>query len=458
MTEFTDYRIGYSLETLDNIATRELDNHIKNCAAEAARWTELIRYLDETAHTLRNRIDNVGKHWGDAAFSELEGRVKTSIDGLISVRNAIASASLDKVFNDHLPVSIRSTQDRIRLQNAAYQLEREPFERNGQVLDKRPFEAASGVALNELALEYLVAEQAVRQLTEKLKWVGPRAHLSEVGPGGVMPGPGAMGGPNSAGPEETGGVDPASVPDTANGPNPSPTDPAADSPDQAESLLDGVPEALNALSQAMQSLAGTGSEVPNPVTLPVGEFDPADLASMSPEEYADYLDRMGASGLPSLAGGGTGGGGAAGMTAVSPVANPVPVGGSSGTPLPSSAMLATTGTPTGTTGPGAMPPMYPPNTQRTNSGGGIAPGAAEQAGTGSPRKRKPSGTPGVSLLGRAGRVDPAKDSLASPSSVAPHRRWDTATDTEPDTGPLLDEELWQVNQPDRRPTRHRAGH
>lgn len=453
-----DYRFDHSLETLHEIATFELTQHIAKCAAEATMWNDLIPYLNEGIHALRDRIDQVGEHWRDAAFWALEGRVKASIDGLVSVRDAITSAALYKTFHDDLPTLIRSTQDRIHQRSADYQAQRESFERNGQVLDKRPFEVAAGMALNELAIEYVLAEQAVRQLTEKLKWVGPRAPLPEAGPGGVLPGPGAMEGPNSAGPDETGGVDPASVPDPAGGPNPSPTSPAADSPGQAESSLDGVPEALTALSQAMQSLGGTGSEVPNPVTLPVGEFDPSDLAGMSPEEYAAYLDRMGASGLPSLAGGGTGGGGSAGMTAVSPVANPVPVGGSSGTPLPSGAVLATTGTPTGTAGPGAMPPMYPPNTQRTNSGSAVAPGAAEQAGTGGPRRRKPGGTPGVSLLGRAGRVDPAKDSLASPSSVAPHRRWDTATDTEPDAGPLLDEELWQVNQPDRRPTRHRAGH
>jgi len=451
-----DYRFGHSLETLHEIATFELTQHIEKCAAEATMWNDLIPYLNEAIHALRERIDRVGEHWRDAAFWALEGRVKTSIDGLVSVRDAIASSSLYKTFNDDLPTLIRSTQDRIQQRNADYQTQRESFERNGQVLDKRPFEEAAGVALNELAIEYTLAEQAVRQLTEKLKWVGPRAHLPEVGPDGPSTNPGPVGGPNSAGSEAADTHDPLSAPAPASGPSPSPTDPAANSPDPSKSL-DGVPEALDALSQAMQSLGATGSDVPNPVTLPVGEFDPADLASMSPEEYADYLARMGASGLPSLAGGGTGGGGSAGMTAVSPVANPVPFGASSGAPLPSSALLAAAGTAGGTAGPGAMPPMYPPNTQRTNPGSGITPGATQQPGLGSPRKRKPSGTPGVSLLGRAGRVGPVEDSLAAPSSVTPQRRRDIATDADPDTSQLLDEELWQVNQQDTRP-RHRAGH
>ncbi|GAB3156727.1 hypothetical protein GCM10027290_55160 [Micromonospora sonneratiae] len=455
-----DYRFGHSLETLHEIAAFELTQHIEKCAAEAAMWNGLTPYLNEAAHALRDRIDKVGEHWRDPAFWMLEGRVRTSIDGVVGVRDAIASSSLYKTFNDDLPALIRSTQDRIRQRYADYQTQRESFERNGQVLDKRPFEEAAGMALNELAIEYLLAGQAVRQLTEKLKWVGPRAHLPEVGPGGPVTDPGAMAGPNSAGSGVDGGsgaVDPASVPDPASAPDPSPTDPTTNPQDEANTLLEQGSEALSALSQAIESLGGTGSGVPDPVTSPVGGLDPADLAAMSPAEYADYLDRMG---YPRLAAGGIGDGGPVGMTGVSPVANQVPFGGSNGTTLPSG-LPSATGIGAGSTGPGAIPPMYPPSVQRANTGSGIMPGAAEQAGPGSPRKRTPGGIPGVSLSGRAGRAGPAKGgSLASPSSVppspssgAPQQWWET----ENATGQVLDEELWQVNQQDRDP-RYRTGH
>ncbi|NUT94009.1 MAG: hypothetical protein HOY78_18510 [Saccharothrix sp.] len=91
------------------------------------------------------------------------------------------------------------------------------------------------------------------------------------------------------------------------------------------------------------------------------------------------------------------------------------------------------------------PPMYPPQSATTRTGGvrpgGVRPGAAEHpTDNGRTRARKRDTTPGAALHGRTG---------TAPLPVTRPRR---------DTGHqrLLDEELWQVDHVDHEPD-HRAG-
>ncbi|KAA9155804.1 hypothetical protein FPZ12_029155 [Amycolatopsis acidicola] len=79
---------------------------------------------------------------------------------------------------------------------------------------------------------------------------------------------------------------------------------------------------------------------------------------------------------------------------------------------------------------------------------GVRPGAAEEEN--GFRKRKPAATPGVSLRGRSGKVEPRKESRAQSSVPAPERKRQPVDE-------LLHEELWQLNPEENEP-RTQAGY
>ncbi|MGW0432189.1 hypothetical protein ACWDV4_06540 [Micromonospora sp. NPDC003197] len=441
------YAFQYSLSELSDFSKHEFEQHVEKSILEAETWADMISHLENAAKGLEDVIKFLKRCWWDLAFDEFKRRIDSDIGQIRKMIDEINGANLVAKF-ESLPGEIEkahTTAGNLYIDYADRIFQAQTLGRQVSISELRQMELDAGMALDKLANKYLETKDAVLSVSEALKWVGPRADLAGIGPGG----PGGMGGSGSAGlGGGLGSLGPGSVPNLDTTLKPSPTDTPANPTDPKE-LLEGVPEALNALSQAMQSLGAAGG-MSNPVTLPVGEFDPSDLGSMSPDEYADYLERMGS---PSLAGGGVdiGGGGAAGMTAVSPVANPVPLGGSTNAVLPSGALSSATGLTAGTGGYGGMPSMYPPQTQGSNPGSGVRPAATAPVAPGSPRKRKTSDTPGVSLVGRARRVGPTKDSLAPPPSLAPQQQ----RSTEQDNGQLLDEELWQVNQQARKPRTNR---
>lgn len=374
-------------------------------------------------HWLRDTYDNSLKPWERAVA---ESHVKEHIDtlvGMLGVNVWFFAGEATKVVN-----------------NPDY---------------RSKAQEAVGTKLNEIAQQYLRTGHAMLAARSR-PWNGARGEIDPgTDPGSSATGPRGQnpGGADSSG--ASGNPSPLAEPDstqTSQGP-PQEQDPAKDA-------LEEAPKALDALSNAMdslQQLAGDGgSTSPNSVTLPDSMGRLPSLDPMSPAALADY------SGLPSLAGGGLPGGVGGvggGMTPGSSMANPVPSTGVNSAALPPSASGATAGMAAGTTGSGIMPSMYPPQTAGGRGGGGIKPGTAEHAATGRPRERKRSGTAGVSLPGRAGRGQPTKGGVAQPSSSStPRRGWDT----ENDTVQLLDEELWQVNEavqmnPEGNGPRYRAG-
>ncbi|MFD6070661.1 hypothetical protein ACFWGA_25940, partial [Amycolatopsis lurida] len=310
--------------------------------------------------------------------------------------------------------------------------------------------------LNELAEAYDRARTSIERIGD-WQWHGPRAALPESRQSSE--GPQTAGTP---GPADIAPTDPGQVPDPVSPVSPSETQ------DPVEAALQEAPGALDALSQAAQSLQqllGSAQSVPNPVSLPdSASFDPVALGSLSPAERADYLNGLAGSGSPSLAGsGGAGGSGpASGGMGAGSSAVPQPssmAAGTGGAPLSSAAAFgaaSTAGTAgTASSGSGMAPPPASPNQAGKRADTGIKPGTAEDTATGRPRERKPRGTPGVALLGRSGitgRPGTGDGTVARPTPLA-RRRWDAGNDTVQ----LLDEELWQVEQHDTT-TKNRFGH
>jgi len=294
-----------------------------------------------------------------------------------------------------------------------------------------------GGKLDEMATQYLRTGHAMLAARSR-PWNGARGEVD----------PGVDTSSSPAGPGTQNPASPASPSNPAPGQEtPStPEQPQSPTEDPLQDALEAAPGALDALTNALESLqqlAGGGQSVPDPAALP----DPTGgLPSWdSPSGLGDP------SGMPSLAGGGggdlPGGGGGAGgpgsgLGAGTTAANPVsPSGtGAVGTALPPVAAGTGSRSAAGTTGSGAMPPMYPPQSAGARgSGGGVNPGNADRA-TGRQRERKPGGTPGVSLMGRAGKGRAAKG-VAPSAQPGARRDWDT----ENNGVQLLDEELWQVD-------------
>ncbi|AGM08748.1 hypothetical protein [Amycolatopsis keratiniphila] len=296
-----------------------------------------------------------------------------------------------------------------------------------------------GGKLDEMATQYLRTGNAMLAARSR-PWNGARGEVDPgVDPSSSPPGPGTQ---NPASPTSPSNPAPGEETPTT------PEQPQSPAEDPLQDALEAAPGALDALTSALESLqqlAGGGQSVPDPAALPnpTGALPSWDPSSTSPSGLGDP------SGMPSLAGGGGdlpgggAGGAGSGLGAGTPTATPVsPSGaGAVGTALPPTTAGAGARTASGAGGSGAMPPMYPPQQPggTRGNGGGVNPGNADRA-TGRQRERKPGGTPGVSLMGRAGKGRATKG--AAPSAPPGARRdWDT----ENNGVQLLDEELWQVD-------------
>jgi hypothetical protein len=442
-----DYDKGYRLETLLGFATAEL-SHREVAAQAAAMWRAAARYAGEANDSLKALENNLQGVWRDRAFelfrTEHVEPSRRQLEAFLSkVKDNRPDAMLG-VLPELITTKFTEIAELTRGYNHQIELGKEPTEQDEQELARR-----IGLVLNGLADAYGSARTAVENVGT-WQWNGPRAALPTSTPGEAAPG-----GPTSA---SAAPADPAAAPDPESA-VPAPVEnPAAPPADPLAAAAKEVPNALDALSQATQSLRqllGGGGNLPGPVSLP----DPASAAALA--DYFDHPDAGpgGDAGLPSLAGagagaggggfgggvGGFGGGVGAGTAAVPAVPDPASASGTGSAALPSSVPIAASGA---AAGGGMVPPQTqsPHAAGSAKAAGGIKPGAAEHPATGRPRARKPAGTPGVSLLGRAGRAGRAE-------APAVRRSWDTETDTVR----LLDEELWQVDEKNDAP-RPRAGH
>lgn len=399
-------------------------------------WADCATQLGVQLDRLADKKVELSNAWTDGTFPYFGEKLEQGRIEMLNWTGPIEDNAVVAALTD-LSQLIGDTAQNFAVLAEKYDRGKAAAQQAGQTFDDTDYQRSGGCLLNQLATRY----EAVGAALGKVRgpdWSGRR----------VMTPPPAQTSPQ-AGPDDTTARAPAGTPGGEAPRNPSapqqPDDQPSRQQDPAEDALAAAPGAVDALSQAMQSLDGLlggGSDL----TSSPGDYNPADLAAMTPEDYGKYLDQLnaGSVGLPTLAGlagaGGLGVGGAA-------------LGGTPGIPAIPSADGATSvaglGATVGGTAaaasavrPGMMPPMYPARTAGRQGSGGVNPGAAEE--TGSVRKRKTTGTPGVPLRGRAGKTKPRKGSVAKPSEPAPQRRREPVTE-------LLDEELWQLNPEENEP-------
>lgn len=436
----TDYTTK-SVDEQVSIITAELAHHATLQQA-ADLWDAAYQWIDEAKAKLGTAWQKVADVWPDGAGTTLGSEITEGETILGFWENAIVNSRVRESLKD-LPQLVNTTYQNVM------QLAKQYDKQNPGIKDLLVAIQIGG-HLNNLAAAYQTAAGAMRQaLPGNLPWRGPRKALDETGAGGDQ------NGPSSSEPGTRGSAknpsSPSSTPDSKQDPG---NTHQPDNQDSAKDRLDEDTKAVDALSQAAQSLrqllGGPGSEESG-LSSTAGDFNPADLASMSPSDFTNYLNHLAnGSGMPALAGldggGGVGGvGGVGGIgsgIAAAPSPSSAPTSGTAAgqTSLPSTP-LSTAGT--AATGSSMMPPMYPQRGAGARASSGIKPGDAEDINTGRTRERKSSSTPGVALRGRAGKGRKARP---SPATV---RR----PDIENDTGGLLDEELWQVNKEGNQPRR-----
>ncbi|WP_370936727.1 hypothetical protein [Amycolatopsis sp. cg13] len=451
---------AYSVDDQHRMLTAEHDQHVPRLVAAAAMWRDVAAWLDYQCASLRSETNNLIASWPDDAgrlFAEQVHRGLNSIWSWHDPSLAI-TATLPGQLNLSGSVSASHVVDRINdlvaaIQNALPEATRLRDSYNSLPAHVKPMLEQKarndlGALLDALVPKYADVGAAMAKAVGKA-WDGPRAAAPQgpgrPGPSAADPGPAAQ-----AAPDGPGGPQEPRSPEQPGGPG------APTQPDSAQNLLDDGTKLVDALSQAAQSaqqlLGGSGGDLSG-LGPQAGDFNPADLSSMSPADLTDYLRHLDGAGggLPALAGldgGGAGGlGGASGLGGAAlpavggagPLGNAAAPPGMAGMPVPASANSAAASG-TGATG-GGMPPMYPPRTAGASPSGGVKPGDAEEPRPGRGRARKPGATPGVPLRGRSG-----KGRKPAPAAPADRRARPAADDR------VLDEDLWQV-QEDTEPRR-----
>ncbi|CRK58764.1 Flagelliform silk protein [Alloactinosynnema sp. L-07] len=407
--------------------------HFGDLSKAAAMWGAANALITRTHQELSTRKTLLMETWRDDAGRALGTEIDRSLASLKAWMDSIAKSSPAPHING-LSISI----------DLMYGTVQAIYNRYLAAARAGTLDNAALVSFSRQAAPTMVAlDAAYAQIAGRMsgvagpEWAGPRAGLS-----------GDDGGPQPTSPSTP---SPAATPDPASTPDPATTTPQPTTPQPTESdetdplstALEKVPEILSQLSQLAQSgqqlLSGLDAgSVPDPMT----GLDPKFMDPIDSAEYA-ITDHGTGSGMPELAGlsGASGLGGAIG-----PVSG---FGGPPGSAMPSAmgaAGLTAVGMPlaTGAAGlasasSGGMPPMMPPHAANNGAtGGGIKPGAAENAGR--PRDRRSTTTPGIpaALRGRSGTPK-----AGARPAARPHQ--------EP-TNPLLDDELWVTDEnPDRAP-------
>ncbi|WP_027927880.1 hypothetical protein [Amycolatopsis benzoatilytica] len=437
--------------------TVERDVHIPKLAASAQMWRAARSWISSQASRLVTEAEKLtaADRWPDAAGQAFLQRAtrdtvamyswvdRSGITGaMLSHGVPVASGPSSAQIFDSLDVLSRGIFD---AQAKVEKLRDDYRKMSDEDKTKHLGETYSQIVsqLDALQPKYEAAAAALKG-AQGQPWKGPR---------GVSPeqaGPSAGPGPATApGPATPTSAQPAPGPAAPVSPS-TPDSPNATDPWKA--ALEEAPNALDAASQALaglQQLTGGGADAPSPTSPP----SLSDLGSLTPHQVADRLSALGDSGLPSLAsaGGPVGGGLSSAAPVPTPLSMSVPATADLGTTattaaaLTAGAGLSSSGAAAAASSPGMMPQTPANGTRAGKAASEIKPGDAEYPVSRS-RSGKTAGTPGVPLMGRAGRRS------TKPNSPAP-RRWEPG----PDTVQLLDEELWQPGKQESAP-KHRAGH
>ncbi|MFI9815352.1 hypothetical protein [Saccharothrix variisporea] len=422
----------FSLADQLRMITVEHEHHAPALAAAAQMWTEARDWIEHQHEALTSYVGQLRGTWQDSAGALLEERVKLSASTLWSWSGP--PRTVLTMVTPLRPGSISTSGVADRLKELVTAIGRtytsvktihdgwSTLPLHFQVILEPQARRNAGQAMDALAALYGTTQRAIETAVGPV-WDGPRDVLPSRG----TQDPGSpTGGPSPSSPSSP---EPATVPNPTEPTTPStPAEPKPSTSDTA-SLAD-VAKAVSALSDAAQQLMGTGTSVPEPTTFDpstlIGDPITADpglaLAGLEPASLGE-------------AGGGTGG--SAPQATTAPPTSGVPIAAAPpATAQAARVAKAVSGAPT-------MPPVYPPQSATTRSGG-VRPGAAEHpTDNGRTRARKRDTTPGVALRGRTGRGHTGTAPVSRPRG---------------DTGPqrLLDEELWQVHEEHHEPD-HRAG-
>lgn len=412
-------------ELLDRLVAEEA--HVGRLAVSSQMWSTAAILIQEAEQRLGNRTtallanawhDTAGRAFGDAVLQSQQTMIswRELITG-VTDPNANIFYKINEIVSQYTGrvAQVRLICDRydkaVELNNGSAPSDASMYvEQAGQLLDEHD-DACRAVT------------RLMRNLTQSAReWMGPRA---------AIPDGGAPGTPRSPGPAAAGAGTPAAA-----APEPAAVDPGAPAtvPTNSPTASDPLSTAASALEAAQGLL--DGMQVPDAIPVP----DPGGLG-LDPTAYpeAQY-------GLPALSGfdaGASGGGASAGGTGAGTTAMTGP--GTGGLLGVGNAPVAAGGLARGlaTSVASSMPPMSPPmsgagaGAAGTRKEAGIKPGNSDRpAAESRPRPRRGTGvTPGVALTGRAGAGAP---------KPAAQRSWDN----ENDSLQVLDEHLWQVNQPE----------
>ncbi len=422
-----------SLYTLLTVRPRELldrlvaeEAHVQRLAVSSQMWSTAATMIQQAEQSLSDRTkallanawhDGAGREFGDVVNGSL--RTMRNWHGLITSfgwPNGSISNKIDEVVRQYpgRVAQVRQICDdydkQVARNNDDSSFVALYIQQAGQILDKHD-EACRAVTSGMKNLAHFATE-----------WEGPRA---------AIPDGGAPGTPRSPGPAAAGAGTPAAA-----APEPAAVDPGAPAtvPTDSPTASDPLSAAASALEAAQGLLDGI--HVPDAIPVP----DPGGLG-LDPAAYpeAQY-------GLPALSGfdaGASGGGASAGGTGAGTTAmtGPGPGGavGAGNAPVAAAGLARGLASAAG----GSMPPMSPPmsgagaGAAGARNAAGIKPGNSDRpAAESRPRPRRATqATPGVALTGRAGAGAP---------KPAAQRSWDN----ENDSLQVLDEHLWQVNQPE----------
>jgi hypothetical protein len=409
-------------------------------ATASTDWQTAADQLSAAAASLRGQSQDVHRYWQDSAGGTFADRTGRSAGEVGQWSDNIVSSRVPALLNE-LAALIPPTVQTVR---EAYQqyLRLVAIHTNGiSVVDQiRALQKKSGAAMNQLAEKFETAGRALGQVAGgSPQWSGPRG----AGGGGAAGGGAAGGGPAA------GGGQTASAP-AGGGSGPSAASPASGDQASATAGATGPSGATQPDRAGDPSLQGVGSLAPSPPL-------PSPQTPLPPSAQPIPTAPPGGGGPPfippvGLAGGGAGGvrhgsvGGLGARANLGPKSIP-----QAAVPVLTDAVAKTNGsTPVSPATPApsrpggtsmfGVPPMAPMmgGIGAGGSAGLPGPGTAQRPVSG--RGAKPTSTPGVppALQGKAARVDRS----AFSQLPRPARREPVAENTVP----LLDDEMWQVDQ------------